>query len=238
MSTKNENSSNHVFLWGDLIDSELIVDLIGFLQQSRRTAVLTVSRDNMRKSLYAQEGLIHAASSNLPEDRLGNIMLRNRMLTHEELAAALLEVGAGKKIGNVLIEKGMLDALGLHKLIEQQIQEILYSMVLLDEGEYTLATYNIDAIPTHAGLPIQPNLLDGLRRKDEMQHALARLPKKTSQLRRLVDTKPADLDPVESSLFELIDGQRTMEELFEVCPHGYFNATMAIQRLLKAGVVG
>ncbi len=234
----NESTTNPVYMWGDLIDSDLLVDLIGLLQQSRRTAVLTITNGNVRKSLYTQDGLIHAASSNLPEDRLGNIMLRNGMINRQQLNDALAEVGGGKKIGNILIERGLLDALSLHKLIEQQIQEILYSMVLVTEGEFTLASYDIESIPTHAGLPIQHSLLEGLRRKDEMQHALARLPEKSITIHRLINEKPINLDAVEDALFDLVDGQRTLQELLETCPHGYFNSAVAIQRMLKAGLVG
>lgn len=224
-------------MWGDIVDSEMVVDLVGFIHQCRRTVVITVAREDLRKSVYFRQGAIMAASSSLPEDRFGNIMFRRGMITREQLTEALAEVLPGRKIGNILMARGLITGEDLWKVLKVQIEEILYSILLFDDGEFTIASYEASQVPTRTALDSQHVLLEGLRRKDEMRHLQGELPEGDIRLIQAPGDPSLRLEASEQVVFDLIDGQRTVEEALVDSGLGQFAATRALHRLLKAGVI-
>ncbi len=236
-STKGELTAQPVYMWGDLADVHLVTDLIGFLQQSGRTAALTVTRGQTRKTLFFHENKVHAASSNVPEDRLGNLLLRSGQIDRPTLDAALAETSLGHKLGNVLIEKGVITPKDLWNLIRLQIEEICYSMVLFDQGEFIVGGYDIDEIPTHANIPADQLLLDVLRRQDEMRDATNKLPPRNTLLTRLQNA-PQNLNAAERMIYEMLETDRSIEEICDNSELSPTHLTMALYHLMKSGVIG
>lgn len=228
-----------IFMWGDVVDATLVVDLVGFVHQSRRTAVLTVVDGDMRKSVYFRDGSVSAASSNQPEDRFGDIMFRRGMISRAQLDLALRKVGPGRKIGNVLLSQGLLTSGDLWKIIRIQIEEIFYSVLLMERGQYTLASYDPSQVPTSTPLETQHLLLEGLRRKDEMVHLREELPPSDRVLTHTGYMTPSiDLEPAERAVYGVVDGRRTLAEVYRASGLGMFTATNAVHRLLRAGLIG
>ncbi len=231
-------SRQGVFLWGQVDDPNLVVDLVNFVHSARRTAVLTIVDGAVRKSVYFRDGSVIAASSNQPEDRFGDIMFRLGMVSRAQLDDALQAVGPDKKIGNVLLGRGLLSSKDLWRVIRVQIEEILYSVLLMEGGKFTLAHFDQTQVPTRTALNTQHVLLEGLRRKDEMEHLKAQLPPAN---RRLVRTQPAadpvQLNDTEGRLFDLVDGRRTVADVMFESGLGAFEGTRALHHLLKAGVI-
>ena len=65
--------------------SELPVpDILQHLRASASTGILTLVAGGARKALYVKDGRVVFASSNLPNDRLGEILLREGKITVEE----------------------------------------------------------------------------------------------------------------------------------------------------------
>ncbi|MCA9544400.1 MAG: DUF4388 domain-containing protein [Myxococcales bacterium] len=224
-----------VFMWGDIIDGELLIDLVGFLNQCRRTAALTVVDGTVRKSIFFREGHIVAASSNLPEDRFGDVMYRRGLIERADLDAALAEVGQGKRIGNVLLSRGLISGSDLWKVIKYQIEEVVFSVLLVERGQFTVADYDPAQVPTRTTVEAQHVLLEGLRRKDEMMQVRAELPPLD---RRLVRTGTARaVGGVEAAVYDLVDGELTVGQVLRACGLGAFSATHVTHRLLKAGII-
>ncbi len=232
-----QQSAGGIYLWGDIDDPDLVTDLVEFLYQSRRSAVLTVVGEGMRKSVYFREGSVIAASSDQPEDRFGDIMFRRGLISRERLDEALREVGPGRKIGNVLLARGVIDTSVLWKVIRLQIEEIICSIVLFEIGQFTIARYDPAQVPTRTPLDTQRLLLEGLRRKDELHHLRSQLPPGNRVLTRTGWMPTEPLGPIERSLFELVDGRRTLDELFHTSGLGAFGAARALHHLLQCGAV-
>lgn len=227
-----------VFLWGDIADAELVIDLVNFLHQSRRTAVLTVVGGSVRKSLYFRSGSLIAASSNLPEDRFGDVMYRKGLIERAQLNAALAQVGPGHRIGNILLAQGAITGSDLWKVLKLQIEEIVYSVLLIEAGQFTIADYDPAQVPTRTTIETQHVLLEGLRRKDEMQLLRGEIPNGEQVLSRTGWSAAASrLQGLESAVYDLIDGRRTVNEVLRDSGLGAFTATQAVHRLIKAGLV-
>lgn len=238
MSTA-EQKNNGAFVWGELLDPELVVDLVSFLTQSRRTAVLTVVAEGRRKSVYFREGAIIAASSTRPEDRFGDIMFRRGMISREALDAALKKVGPGRKIGNVLMSEGHITAGDLWNVIKHQIEEILYSILLYETGQFTISSYDPAKVPTRTALQTHHALMEGLRRKDEMLHMRGSMPPLDAVLKRAAWTdQSVRLNPTERVVFDFCNGRKPLGQVLDEAGVGQFEATLAVHRLMAAGLVG
>lgn len=230
-------SDRTIYVWGEIHDRELVIDFVNFLHQSRRSAVLTVVLDRVRKSVYFRDGSVIAASSDQTEDRFGDIMFRRGMITREQLDSALSRVKTGRKIGNVLLTDGLITTNDLWRVIKLQIEEILFSVLLFEEGQFTVAAYDPAQVPTRTAIDTQFVLLEGLRRKDELAHMRSQLPDHDKVLGRSGWSTTARLEPAEQRLLALVDGDRTVEALFAESGLGEFGACRALHRVLQLGLV-
>ncbi len=236
--SQTTDTERTIYMWGEIHDDELVIDLVGFLHQSRRTAVLTVVHDNVRKSVYFRDGSAIAASSDQDEDRFGDIMFRRGMISREQLDGALDEVDPGKKkIGNVLLQRGHITTGDLWKVIKLQIEEILYSVLLFTEGKFTVAAYDPAQVPTRTAIDTQFVVLEGLRRKDELIHLQSQMPGASEVIARTGLTTNARLEGAEQRLLALVDGRRSVEQVFHDSGLGAFGATRALYRLMQLGIV-
>jgi hypothetical protein len=227
-----------VFMWGDIVDADLVIDLVSFLHQSRRSVALTVVNGALRKSIYFRKGSLIAASSNRPEDRFGDVTYRKGLITRPQLAAALADVGPGRRIGNVLLAQGAITGSDLWKIIKAQIEEIVYSVLLVEEGQYTIADYDPSQVPTRTSVEAQHVLLEGLRRKDELKQLAGQIPDGDQTLVRSGwSAAAARLEGMEAAVYELVDGQRTVSELLRDSGLGAFTATQAVHRLIRASLI-
>src|SRR5258708_18925797 len=85
--------------------SELPVpEVLQHLRLTQSTGILTLVAGGARKALYLKDGRVVFASSNLPNDRLGEILLREGKITVEEYEASIKALTKGKRQGQGLVE--------------------------------------------------------------------------------------------------------------------------------------
>jgi hypothetical protein len=128
--------TNPEILSGRLLDVAL-TDLLQNLLSSKATGILTLQQNGKEKSIYVKDGNIIFASSNMPEDRLGNILVRAGKLTQAQVEAALKFKGAThKKFGAIVVELGYLAPKELFEGLKLQVKEIIHSLFWWEEGRY------------------------------------------------------------------------------------------------------
>lgn len=227
----------HVYLHALIEDPSGVIDIVNFISETRRTGVLTVVSAALRKSIYFHQGQVIAAASNQPDDRFGNIMVRLGLITQEELERALREAGPHRRIGNVLMSRGVLSTKDLWRIIKVQIEEILFSVLLVDAGELTVAHFDPSSVPNRTALNTQHVLLEGLRRKDEMEHMRGELPPPDRVLVRRRHESGVTLEDNERRLYDMVDGRRTVATICTECGLGDFESTRILHHLLKVGLI-
>ena len=225
------------FLTGLIDDPTLVIDMINFLHSTRRTGVLTVIDGEARKSLFFAQGSLIAGASNLQEDRFGNVMVRMGLISLDGLEHALKDVGPQRRIGNVLLSRGLLSTKDLWRIVRVQIEEILFSILLLEKGEFNVAHYEPGQVPSRTALNTQHVLLEGLRRKDEMEHLRGAMPPRDRLLVRTRRERNLSLNPNERRVYDLVDGVRQVGEVCRESGLGELEATRLIHHLLKIGLI-
>jgi hypothetical protein len=224
-------------LKGDLAELPL-PDILQHLRLSQSTGVLTVSHGGAKKSLFAKTGRIVFASSNLPNDRLGEILLREGKITVEEYEASIKAISKGKRQGKALVEMGALSPKDLWQGVQFQVQEIVYPMFQWEDGQFHFEDSQApEKERITVDLDIVGLVLQGLRRVDANGGIQSRFAEGHLVLERVPGEDPSGLEPYEAHVLNLIDGERSAVEICRDSEIGDNETLKVLYALQCIGVV-
>ena len=123
-----------------------VPEILQHLRLSQATGILTLVAGGARKALYLKDGRVVFASSNLPNDRLGEILLREGKITVEEYDTSIKAISKGKRQGKVLVEMGALRPKDLWEGVQFQVKEIVYSVFQWDDGQFHFEESSLPAV--------------------------------------------------------------------------------------------
>ena len=130
------DNSSRVSLTGDLATMELL-DLLGWLALRRKTGTLHVRSRAVHKQLVLREGALQACHSNDPRETLGQFLVRDRLITEEDLFKALLrQEQERRRLGAILVADGVLTADQVKRALRANGTEAVYDLFLWTEGRF------------------------------------------------------------------------------------------------------
>ncbi|HYX22599.1 MAG TPA: DUF4388 domain-containing protein, partial [Thermoanaerobaculia bacterium] len=107
------------------------------LAQQRRTLVLEVRRRQVWKRILLEDGVPVDCRSNLAHETLGRYMVLEGRLSEEEFTASLSKSAArGVPLGEVLLEHGLVTAVDLFRILQQNLAKKLLDLFTWNEGEF------------------------------------------------------------------------------------------------------
>lgn len=148
--------SSHLPTAGNIKEHDL-TELLMQLQEQKATGSLVLQKDETIKSIHLKEGNIVYASSNLPGDRLGELLLQMGKITPEQFNRSVeLLKETGKQQGAILVEENYITAKELFEGLKYQVREIIYSLFLWEDGSYQFIR---EERPKHA-ISLQLDMVD------------------------------------------------------------------------------
>ncbi|MEE9218110.1 MAG: DUF4388 domain-containing protein [Acidobacteriota bacterium] len=111
--------------------------LLASICGAHQTGVLRLTRLEVCKTIYIQDGNIIFATSNNPDDRLGELLLRKGLLRIQHFEEASTRLSDRRRLGAVLVEMGHLRPEELVRAVIEQVKEIIFDIFLWFDGEYT-----------------------------------------------------------------------------------------------------
>jgi hypothetical protein len=213
-------------------------DILEQLRLSKSTGILSLVSGGARKAIYIREGRVVFGSSNLPNDRLGEILIRDGKITVEEYEASIRAISKGKRQGKVLVEMGALSPKDLWEGVQFQVQEIVYSLFLWDDGQFHFEESTLpEKERITVDLDIQGLILAGLRRVDANGAILGRYPEGALVLEG--GSLPADtaLESYEAHVLALVDGERSVLDISHESEIGDNETLKVLYSLLATGIV-
>jgi hypothetical protein len=190
----------------------------------RVPGVIDCSRDEVRKSVYLDQGNIIFASSNQTADSLGDRLLATGKLApeqYDESVRILTAPGNTKRQGTILVEMGVLLPKELFVNVRDQVQAIVWSIFDWDRGDVTFTPGRDKQTEfIKLAIPIREAVLQGIRKMAEAKVLIARVGSKGTVLERVPgsDTSDLKLEPQESSFLQSVDGKKTLFELVSAGP--------------------
>jgi hypothetical protein len=226
-------------LAGDLSEMQPS-DLLNFLHQGRRTGVLLTRTDGTERGIVLIDGNVAWACSTSPGERLGQLLARMGLADHERIEAALRAQAASgekKRLGQVLVERGVLGPDEVWRGLRHQVVEIFLGLLVARAGSFVfLRGLDLEGLPTQLALDTQGMLLDGLRRLDEMELYRTRVPTSDAVPRPTGKAVGAgELGPESQQAFSLANGTRSVAAIAIASALGEFEATKALFKLIEAG---
>jgi len=214
-------------------------DILEYLRLSRSTGILSLVAGGARKALYVRDGRVVFASSNLPNDRLGELLIRDGKITVEEYEGSIKAISKGKRQGKVLVEMGALSPKDLWEGVQLQVREIVYSIFLWDEGQFHFEESTLpEKERITVDLDITELILSGIRRVDAAGAIQGRYPESMLVLERGDRQPPAEwLEPYEGHVMGLVDGERTVLEICRESEIGDNETLKVLYALLCTAIV-
>ena len=115
-------------LVGSLEDLALS-DILQIVSLSRKSGVLSLSSGEKKGMVIFRAGQVVGASSNSSRDNIGTEIVKNGMITPEQLKSIIAEQKEGKSPGGLntdLIERLGLDPEKIEEVAKNYIQKVLY----------------------------------------------------------------------------------------------------------------
>lgn len=223
-------------LQGDIAGMGSTIEVINFVHSSQLSGNLVFVSQNARKCLYFLKGEIRGASSNVVEDRLGEIMYRYGALDRDELDRAVKDARALRRpFGNLLLDRGIINQADLYVYVKRQVEEIFYSILLIKHGDFYLTQFDVESLPAPLSMNAQSMLMEGLRRIDEMSYFKEKIPGQDTRLTRGKPTDGVELEEKEELLLSLVQDSAKVGEIIRASRLGEFETLKVLFHLLQAG---
>lgn len=215
-----------------------LVDVINFILSNQWSGQLAIIDGAARKTIYFRRGDVRTAASNVPEDRLGAILYRYGVVTEEQLQTALgASTGTGK-LGQILVEQGLMTPHELYTYVRKQVEEIFFSVLVLRAGAFYFYRTDEDHGPvSQLSLPTKQLLFDGVRRIDELSYFRQKLPSSDLVLTRRHPPPSTKLEAREERVLQLVDGARDIAVIARQSHLGEFETTKVLYQLLTTGFI-
>jgi hypothetical protein len=114
-----------------------VPDLVWNVCRRRATGVLHLTLRGTTKKIYVADGRIIFAGSSDPNDRLGEMLLREGVITLDQLEQAIVKLSSGKRLGTLLVEAGHLSPENLVRGVLSQVRAIVLAVFAWEDGEYS-----------------------------------------------------------------------------------------------------
>jgi tetratricopeptide (TPR) repeat protein len=222
-----------------------LADICQLLGMGKKTGCLSLTDRSNFGYVYFEKGRVIYASVLNRRDRLGELLVRNHVITRKDLSTAMEQQAEnkGQRLGEILVEIEALGEEDLQKYIQTQIEEAVYHLFAWTQGSFHFDT---DQSPEEDGIylvsiPPEALLMEGARRVDEWSQVEKKIPSFDVVFQFDKDPDESDeeveLTKDQKKLLPFIDGQRTVNEIMDEAGLGEFDTGKALYGLIQAGFV-
>lgn len=207
---------------------------------SKSGALLSEAGD-AKRLVFFENGELVGVRSNVVEERLGEVMVREHQITEAELEHAVSFIRSGRKLGQILVELGYLQGGEIERFVRMQILDIACAIVLTSS----------DRLVFSEQVEVEAVTLSPVSIGDVFLHAVKRLPDvRIYRENVLVDdyvleqTEEAlaiasgmELSGDQAALLDLVDGENRVGHVVGTSPLEEDDAVRTLIALHQAGAV-
>jgi hypothetical protein len=161
-----------------------LTDLLQFLAAGRKSGTLKFDQGKITKQVYFKNGMIAGSKSNDPREYLGQVLLHYGKVDENQLKAAReLQRTSGARLGDVLIEQGILTTDDVLAILKTRTLEAIYDLFVWTEGDFEF--YDDEPVPDDLPLvEVEPTnvIMEGIYRIDELARYKTLIPSDRSIL--------------------------------------------------------
>lgn len=190
----------------------------------------------VERTVFLDHGRPLVATSNVPEERIGAMLVARGKLTPLRLTQLLdASKSTGRKLAELVVQSGAITEEERFAIVAEQYAERILSLFSWHQASIEFHARPVPAEEIAIQLPTERLLMEGLRRHYDMHRleacltdpnrVLSLLPGAEARLPSLA------LTPLEHDTFIFVDGHRTLAQVAEVAP-----VRLEALRILYGGV--
>jgi hypothetical protein len=236
-----------VALEGNLKDFSL-ADMFRLLDNGSKSGTLHVTGTTGEGIVCFHAGQIFFASTSPQRDPIGKRLSRAGVISDKQLrqAQGLMKIQkrdkATRKLGQILVDEGYLDAEVLEEFISGQITDALFEMLRWDEGELRFEPQEDCAdVDLGLSLPVDVAVAEARKRLDAWAKILEKIPSMDVRfaMSSTPGQKPMDihLKPREWMLLCYLHGSRSVKELVELTGYNDFDTAKTLYGMYVGGLI-
>jgi len=199
---------------GDLAVTPL-AEVLATIHRYRVPGVLSLSREARQRKIYLDDGRVIFAASNEREVSLGMHLLKEGILKPDAAREAeSRRTRDGLRLGQVLLQMGVMTPESLNQAILSQIRGILWGAFDWDNGEvlFEIGPRKGQEL-VRLDVSIPEVILGGIRRKTDVRQIVARLGSAQTVFERIQSSLLSLFTAPEQQYYQVIDGRTPLQKL-------------------------
>ncbi|MFQ5792151.1 MAG: DUF4388 domain-containing protein, partial [Acidobacteriota bacterium] len=206
-----------------------------------RSGVLVCETAKVGRSLFFESGHAVGAKSSLEADRLGNVMVRQGRITPQQLEIAAEFIRSGLRLGQILVQLGVLKEVEIDRYVRLQVLHIACSMLLAPPLRLVFSDQVAVEALTLTPVAVADIILEAARRRRQIQPYRDVLLNEDRRLGFPSDPRlrlqPVSLSPEEAFILSRIDGSETPRATLSTSPLPEEQTIRTLIGLLQAGII-
>jgi hypothetical protein len=236
-----------VALEGTLKDFSL-ADMFRLLGSGKKTGSLHLECPGAEGRVCFRDGRVYYASSNWHRESLGRRLVRSGVVSEKQLRQALglqkiqKREKAGRRLGQILVEEGYLEAHVLDEFIQAQINDTLFDLFRWEEGELRFEVGEAcEEEDIGVSVAVESIIMESARRLEMWERIKERIPSLDTEF--VMAAAPGDksleihLKPREWMLLCYLHGGRSIRELVELTGYDDFETAKVLYGMYAAGLI-
>jgi hypothetical protein len=214
-------------------------ELLQWLSQSKKSGTLEINSGKVEKRVFFKDGRILSSSSSKPEEYLGHFLVSHGLISEIELSKAIeLQEKTRTLLGKILVTTGALKENDLHRMLRFKAEESIYDIFAWTEADFRFLD---DVLPESAMVPMSLDVtaivMEGVQRVDEWRRIRALIPTQEAIPVSLREVDVENASPGERRILELIDDERTVEEIRLQTHSSEFHVCRVLFEAHRAGYI-
>ncbi len=221
---------------GNLRTMELS-ELLQWLANGAKTGTLVVGNSDVQKKIFFEKGGVIATASSEPKEYLGHFLVGRGYIDEAALAEAMSKQDQSKMLlGKILVTLGAISEPDLDEMLRLKSEETIYEIFTWGEGDF----HFLDGeLPQFAMVPLTINLskliFEGVHRIDAWRLLRDAIPSKRVVPVAMESLEPDVGDAMAQRILDLVDDDRTLEEIALHAHTGDFHVWRVIQAYAEKG---
>jgi hypothetical protein len=236
-----------VALEGNLKDFSL-ADMFRLLSTGSKSGTLHVDGPSGEGIVCFREGQVFFASANGGTEPAGKRLVRAGIISDKQVrqAQGLMKIQkkdkANRKLGQILVDEGYIEATVLEEFIREQISDALFDLMRWEEGNLRFESdEDCSAVDLGLTVTIDAVLADAGRRLELWNKIKDKIPSMDTRFAMSSNPgqKPADihLKPREWMLLCFLHGSRSVSELVELTGYNDFETAKVLYGMYAGGLI-
>jgi len=231
-----------------------ITEIIQLIGQQLKTGILKIRRGKDLVEIHFVDGMIVHVYSNYrgKKDLIGEILVKAQLITEEQLERVLkIQKETLKYLGEILVELRLLTKDDVLKVISTQIYETIYDLFWWEDGQFN---FDLKLVESYKKIPFalstEQVLLNILRMVDEWSEIEKKISSPHLVFKRTLGLEEKSVGGLPSQsylkeklnseqelIYNLVDGNRTVQEIIDRSLLGKFDACEILVDLSGMGLI-